>query len=263
MLSDGVFGALYHSGLDLLHDSIQAAKDLWTEFPNVWKMGNVIVRYSTSMVGRLVNLPLDIVANGLVGWLRFHRLHNRLIRLDEVVFLLADSTNHVLRNVTLTDSSGIVGVASQWLARFLWRWIKQVRFLSALLKVGSEEEFVNLIISKLKRRVRFFLWVALIILILATLTFISGYMALWLLGWSFYSERGDHYLLSQDSKRVWRKTRHVVRVNRGRGPDKPNRSRNLPNKEQTPPIRSDGRKPDPEQSDLPTIGVSGCAKVGG
>lgn len=209
-------------------DTLQTVKDVARAFPNPWKMADVAAKWATSVIGRALAVPTSGMAEAFIDRLKEDKLHNRVIRVDDAVRLVARAWEEGVQSVTLTDETGIIGVIVGAVAGWFYRTVKKIKLLAVLIKSKDEVEFVFQVLEWLRKRTFVNLWVAAVALVLVVSFYVSGIITMTLL--CLVIIKGDHmnYILPQDSKRVWRKRGGVARVNARRGPDEStNRSATL------------------------------------
>jgi len=201
-------------------DFVQLIDDLSVTFPNLPRMVDLLTRFTTSLLGRLVAIPTRGVAELLVETLRIHKLHNRLIRLDDAVRLVFRGYTEFHQQITLTDETGIIGVVAGIAASWVYRLVKKFRLIAKLIAAESEAEFVLVITTAIRTRVYLLFWVGFILLSVVVVSFAGAVMTALVFFIPFASGLHHEYLLPQDSRREWQRKSGSVRINLRRGRDR-------------------------------------------
>ena len=208
---------------DWKSDTALALEELWASFPHPWKMADVLLRWSTSLAGRLITAPYAGLGEVLIARLSHFGFTNRVMRVDDAIRLMLAGPLSVFRLATFTDQTGILGVFGVWIGRTLYRGFKRSRLLFKLLQILignlTEAEFLAKLVSGLKTRALLFFWVAVILYILCVLATAGVIFSLLFVPVGFWTGAAQKLILPQDSKRVWRKRGGMGRVNVRRGPD--------------------------------------------
>lgn len=203
----------------LLDDLFKLFADLWDAFPNVFTMLDLMVQFSTGLIGRLITIPFAGVEGYLLDLMRFYKVHNRVMTAEQFVKAVVRAQSEVVTNLTGTSSNSIQTAVLQGLATWSWALWKRFKFIQKLTRITSYEDFLKLYLSKVTSRFRFYGVVVFFVAVFASIAW-TGAIAI-LIGCSLAIVTGEFqkFLLPQNSKRVWRKTGAVHRQNRRRGPD--------------------------------------------
>jgi len=216
--ANAILRGLFAESASLISDSVDLIIDVVKAFPDLARMTDLIARYVTGLLGRLLAIPWS--GYGEVFGDAVQELYgSRLMTPRDCVRLVFRIPTEILQAITFTDESGILQVIVTWLARGLYRLVKRFKLIAALLRVKSEEQFVALILKTLKGKGRKVFWVVLIIGILAFETLLAGYVFVWGMTLIVFNGNMSEYLLAQDSKRMWKKRSSQARVNRRPGED--------------------------------------------
>lgn len=206
--------------LENLHrESVESWQAFWNAFPHVWRMANIATVWFTGLIGRLVAVPYSGLAEVCIARLKLFGYGQQLMRLDDAVRLIVAGPISVLQNVTMTSDNSLLAVFAGILARFVYIWVKRVKWLAFLLRGVTIEEFILKVIAAFKKKgIRLF-WALIVLGMFAILSAVAAVMGLWLLPIAFIDGRAQKLLLPQDSKRKWRKRGGMARHNVRTGPD--------------------------------------------
>jgi len=232
-LTDSALRALWREGIRVVWRGVESELEtLWTDtktavvklvlaFPNVKEMADIITRWATSLLGRLITAPITGLEATIVMYLTRASLHNRLIRVDDAVRLMFEGPRSFIRFITLTEEAGIISYLAQRFGIWLYHTVKSVKLLSRLIRAASAEEFAATLVSSWLSKGVKFIWVAVFVAIFVALAAECAWLLALLFGFGFLSGKAQLLILPQDSKRVWRKRGGVARRNTRKGKDEP------------------------------------------
>lgn len=197
---------------------------LWVAFPNPVAMLDVLISFFTGLPGILTAAPFNAMEEMFIDRLRAAKLHNRVMTLENAIRLAFQSHAEVVRNVTFTDSSGIVGWLAGVIGRFLWTLGKRFRFLLDLLGAKSEEQVIQVVLNSLKRRAGLIRVVAMVIGIILAVEWV-GFL-LWCIGLGLFFVEGsvERLLLFPNRPRV-RENKPSTQYRQKRAKSNPRRSK--------------------------------------
>lgn len=132
-------------------------------FPNPTKMFDVALNFFTGMPGLIVSAPFEGMKEFVLTQLRKGKVLKRVMTLEQAVNLAFDAHAEFARNVTFTDSSGIVGWLAGVIGRFLWTLGKRIKFILALLKAKTEDQVIAVVLNSLKSKAALIRVVAVVI----------------------------------------------------------------------------------------------------
>lgn len=161
----------------------------WSAFPNPLAMLDIALSFFTGLLGVATAAPINAMEAMFIKRLRENKIHNRVMTLENAVRLAFQGHAELVRNVTFTDSSGIVGWLAQWIGSFLWRLSKNISLLRDLLGAKTQQEAIDAVLRALKKRVGLLRVVAAIIaviLVVETLGFL-----LWCVGLALFFVEGS------------------------------------------------------------------------
>lgn len=220
VLDSAITRAVIEQFHDLGTDLITYFKAFPSFLLNPFKFLDETAKLMTSLAGRVVVIPVVSAKITYVDALRKAKLHNRLIRLDDMAEGIFEMWEDAVKQVTFTSENGIITVLIGMIARFFYRFIKRFRLLSALISAPNEAAFVAAIVAYWKAGVRVFAWVVIIGLFAVTLIWFA--MTVHMLMLVLNSRPILERVLFQDSKKIYvpaGKRAKQKRVNSGAGPD--------------------------------------------
>lgn len=213
---DFLFGLVNGTLRALIRHLEEGLEALWNAFPNPVKMLDVAFNFITGIPGILVSAPFIAVETAFIRKLRQAKLHNRLMTLENAVHMAFDAHAEFVRNITFTDSSGIVGWLAGWIGRFLWTFGKRVKLILSLLGARTEAEVISVVLRALKSRlalIRVIAAVLAVILLIEWLGFLFWFIGLMLL---FIEGSATKLLLFGNRPRL-RRNKPGVQYRQGRG----------------------------------------------
>jgi len=154
--------------------------DFFAAFPNPVAMLDVLVNFFTGLPGIFVSAPFVAMEIAIIKRLKALKVHNRLMTLENAVHMAFDAHAEVARQITFTDSSGLLGWLGGVIGRFLWTFAKRLKLLRDLLGAKSEAEVIRVVINSLKSRVSLLRVVAMVIGIVLAIEWL-GFL-LWNIG---------------------------------------------------------------------------------
>lgn len=200
------------------------AVEMWDAFPNLLKMLDLTLAYSSGFAGYLVTIPIAGFENYYIQALRDAKLANRLIKTEDAVRLFFAPWKWLSRQGTLTSENGLLEVMAGWFARFVYRFTKRVQLLRNVIKAQNAAELAKAIVDSLRGKVALLRIAAIAFGIIIVLIIVA--FAVWILAlgaWTVFEADWRKVVLPQDSKIVKttykRKTVRRHRVNERTGPD--------------------------------------------
>lgn len=188
----------------------QALREFREATPNPIRMIDVWLRFVSGWAGLVLSIPefgiqreFDLIARSL-GW------HTRVIRADRFLWLFVEVQRGFMTQVTTTDESGLAERILTRLAVMTYSVVKRIKFLSALLKIKSESDLIDLFLQNFRSKLG-------ILKIFATFVFVAGsvtkFATLWsALAMAWNLEIIEREMLSQKKPRKYVKKTIQQRV---------------------------------------------------
>ncbi len=149
-------------------------------FPNPVAMLDAVVNFFTGLPGVFVSAPFVAMEAALISRLKKAKMHNRVMTLEKAIHLAFDAHAEVARNLTFTDSSGLIGWLAGAIGRFLWSLAKNLKLLRNLIGAKTEAEAIQVVLRSLQSKANLLRVVAMVIGILLAIEWI-GFL-LWNIG---------------------------------------------------------------------------------
>lgn len=216
IISQGV-----EESLDTFQDrSAQFWNEFWTAFPRPVAMLDAVVRYTSSIAGILVVLPIAAFQRSFREYLNRGKVGARLIRVDDAFDLMFESLKFTAQTVTFTGESGLQGAIAGMFGRLLWRLRSKVKLLRLIISATSEADLIHKIVLSYERKFIFYRTVTIVFaVIFITFAFAVWWFIVGLAGYLFFSADPFKDILPQDSKRAYVSGRMQHRQNKRRGSD--------------------------------------------
>lgn len=203
----------------IVDQAIDSAKEFWAAFPlHPLDMADAVIGFFTSIPGIVLTSPIDSAAQEFKNAAARHGVLNKLVTMEKAIDFAFLGPKEFVQIVTLSNKSTALQSVLGWFAKWLYRTIKNIKFIRALIRSRTEAEFIEVIINSYLKKFRLIRAVGFVLGVLALAVYAS--MVVITFGLAMSSPVWLRYPLPQDSKRVRVRIGRVQkRVNRRKGPD--------------------------------------------
>jgi len=217
LITEITLGAFAAIG-ELVENFKKMISDVLSRFPNVFGMVDAVVKFSSSTFGITMAIPIQGLRITTLAYVDELGLTNRVFTVASGVNMAFDSVIKLIRIATFTDESSLTGAVATAAGSAVYRFIKRIKFLRAILGARSEAQFIQIVVESFQRKLNILKvvsFVSIVIIVPAALcAFVLSYsIPIYLAESDAVSRVG---VFSQNSKRVWKSKSGQFRVNKRR-----------------------------------------------